>query len=74
MELFSLGHFSLKSGQDVLQVNPASNVVDVRKKLEDLQRKLEEWKTAVDEARSKHYFLNYFTLQELCFLAKLIPQ
>lgn len=73
MELFTLGHFAYSSGQQVLCVKPGDTVDEVRQHLEDLQQKLADWQMAVDRARSEHYYLNYFTVRELCFLVKSVP-
>jgi hypothetical protein len=74
MELLTLGHFAYYSGQTVLTVNSSKKVSWVSEQLQILQQKLIDWQTAVEKARGKHYFLNYFTVRELCFLVKNLPE
>jgi hypothetical protein len=42
--------------------------------LTNLLAKLVDWQNAVDAARSTHYFLNYFTVREICFLVTNVPK
>lgn len=74
MELFSLGHFAYHEGQRVLTVQPKDTVALVQDRLRDLQQRLSDWQTAVDDARGSHYYLNYFTVRELCHLVESVPQ
>jgi hypothetical protein len=39
-----------------------------------LQQGLADWQTAVDDARGRLYFLNYFTVRELCTLVETMPK
>ncbi|CAK9044288.1 unnamed protein product [Durusdinium trenchii] len=73
MELFRLGHFAYRLNDEVLVVPPEDTVESVAKRLEAQQQQLEDWQQAVSDARSKHYFLNYYTVRELCFLTDLLP-
>eukprot|EP00435_Cladocopium_sp_Y103_P008343 s2426_g2.t1 len=73
MELYRLGHFAYHLNDEVLVVPPEDTVESVAKRLEAQQHQLEDWQQAVSDARSKHYFLNYYTVRELCFLSELLP-
>ncbi|CAJ1379394.1 unnamed protein product [Effrenium voratum] len=73
MELFRLGHFAYRINQEVLVVPPDDSLESMATKLQALQQQLEDWQQAVSDARSKHYFLNYYTVRELCFLTDLLP-
>lgn len=73
MELYRLGHFAYRLNDEVLVVSPQDTVESVAKRLEAQQHQLEDWQQAVSDARSKHYFLNYYTVRELCFLSELLP-
>ena len=35
--------------------------------------RLADWQTAMEEARGRHYFLNYLPVRELCHLVKSVP-
>jgi hypothetical protein len=72
MELLNLGHFAYAADQEVLSVRSNQSTEDLQKSVTDVERKLMAWQTAVEDARSAHYFLNYFTVKELCFLARNI--
>ena len=73
MELYRLGHFAYRLNNEVLVVPPEDSVESVANRLEAQQQQLEDWQNAVSDARSKHYFLNYYTVRELCFLTDLLP-
>jgi len=73
MELFTLGHFAYNIGHRVLSIAPREPVSTVEQHLKELQEKLADWQNAVDNARGQHYFLNYFTVRELCHLVKEVP-
>jgi hypothetical protein len=73
-ELFTLGHFAYRAEQEVFSVLPDMTVGAVRDALTWLLQKLEKWQKAVDDARGEHYFLNYFTVRELCHLVKTVPR
>ncbi|CAE8651944.1 unnamed protein product [Polarella glacialis] len=74
MELFQLGHFAYKLNDEVLTIGPKDTVEFVDDRLQLLQQKLSDWQKAVDSARGKHYFLNYFTVRELCYVAEQVPK
>eukprot|EP00931_Biecheleriopsis_adriatica_P017997 TRINITY_DN1271_c1_g1_i1.p1 TRINITY_DN1271_c1_g1~~TRINITY_DN1271_c1_g1_i1.p1 ORF type:complete len:4782 (+),score=1057.93 TRINITY_DN1271_c1_g1_i1:65-14410(+) len=73
MELYQLGHFAFRLNQEVLTVSATDDVKSVESKLHALQTQLDGWQKAVEAARGQHYFLNYFTVRELCFLMDNLP-
>ena len=74
MELLRLGHFAYSSGVAVLSVPPNETVERVREHLEELQQRLQGWRDAVDTARGRHYYLNYYTMRELRHLVEELPR
>eukprot|EP00930_Biecheleria_cincta_P035478 TRINITY_DN24399_c0_g1_i1.p1 TRINITY_DN24399_c0_g1~~TRINITY_DN24399_c0_g1_i1.p1 ORF type:complete len:4764 (+),score=1067.82 TRINITY_DN24399_c0_g1_i1:48-14339(+) len=73
MELFQLGHFYYSLDQQVLEVPPKEPIQAVQECLDRQLQQLSDWQAAVNSARAEHYFLNYYTVRELCFLTRLIP-
>lgn len=72
MELFNLGHFAYSEREIVLTVKPQDTVDTLQGAVKDLESKIENWKLADREARGLHYFLNYYTTRELCFMVRNI--
>merc|ERR1712100_664895 len=73
-EMLHLGHFSLKLNSEVLQVSHSEKVEDLKGKVNALKIKLDQWRKSIEQARNSHYFLNYFTVKELCYLASRLPE
>jgi len=72
MELYRLGHFAYRLNNEVLVVPPEDSVESLANRLEAQQQQLEDWQKAVNDARSRHYFLNFYTMRELCLLTDLL--
>ena len=72
-ELFSLGYFQLEVGQTVMTLAPGTSMDATRQLLVEREEILRDWEAEVAAARDKYYFLNYFVVRELRYLAKRIP-
>jgi hypothetical protein len=73
LDLLDLGHFAYEKEQEVLVVKSDMSVKALEKFKDALEKKLEDWTSAVEAARAAHYFLNYYTVCELRQLVKKVP-
>lgn len=73
VELYISGHPEFQDYSVRLRVDE-SDLVQLARQKEDLERCLEQWTATVDELRQQHYYLNFFTIHQLLALLPLLGQ
>jgi hypothetical protein len=69
-ELLNLGHFAYSDGQVVFEAKPKESVVNLQKEASAVEQKLNEWTNSIEQARGDYYYLNYFTVREICHMVR----
>ena len=70
--LFTSGHFSYQGGYTRSHGFELDGLASLRKSLAELESSITQWEAVQREMRTRHVFLNYFTMRELLRLAGLL--
>ena len=70
--LFTSGHFSYQGGYTRSHRFQLGGLASLRESLADLENSISQWEAVQREMRTRHFFLNFFTMRELLRVAGLL--